>query len=104
MSELTLIVHIKAKHGREQALEQELRIAVPPTHEESGCLRFALHRSQSDPGAFLLVERWQSQAALDEHLRKPYLTRLLERLKDLAETSEAKAFDMVVVGEGRKLL
>lgn len=104
MSELTLIVHIKAKPGREQALEEELRNAVPPTHDEPGCLRFALHRSQSDAASFLLVERWRSQAALDEHLKKPYLTRLLDRLKDLAETSEAKAFDMVAVGDERKLL
>lgn len=104
MSELTLVVHIKAKPGREQALEQELRIAVPPTHEEPGCLRFALHRSPSDVGTFLLVERWRSQAALDEHLKQPYLTRLLDRLKELAEVSEAKSFDMVAVGDERKLL
>ena len=104
MSELTLVVHIRAKPGQADALEKELCIAVPPTHKEAGCLRFALHRSKTDSDAFLLVERWRSQQALDEHLKKPYLTHLLARLKDLAETSDARLFEMLAEGDPAKLL
>ena len=104
MSEITLIVHIKAKAGHEEALERALRAAVPPTHEEAGCLRFALHRASEGHGKFLLVERWTSQAALDAHLKKPYLTKLLAELKDLAETSEARPYQLISEGDARKLL
>jgi len=101
---LTLIVHIKARKGKEQALESELRRSVPPTHEEEGCVRFALHRSPKNPGNFLLVERWKSQGALDEHMKKPYLKDLLARLKDLAEHTEAQPYELLEEGDGAKLL
>lgn len=104
MSEITLIVKIKAKSGQEKAVERALRAAVAPTHTEKGCIRFALHRAPSDAATFLLVERWTSQATLDEHLKKPYLVTLLNSLKELAESSEASSYEMLAEGEPGKLL
>ena len=104
MAEITVIVHIKAKPGKAQALERELRAAIGPTHSEPGCLRFALHRSTSDKEAFLLVERWSSQQALDEHLKKPYLTHLLAQLKELAASSEASVHELLPEGSAAKLM
>ena len=37
------------------------------SREEPGCLRFEVYHSQSNPKVFLLVERWENQAALDVH-------------------------------------
>ncbi len=34
---------------------------------EPGCLRFEVYHSQKDPQLFVLVERWESQEALDLH-------------------------------------
>ncbi len=34
---------------------------------EPGCLRFEVYHSQADSQKFLLVERWESQQALDGH-------------------------------------
>jgi quinol monooxygenase YgiN len=42
---------------------------------EPGCLRFEVYQSNNDPARFLLAERWESQAALDEHRKaKAYTT------------------------------
>jgi quinol monooxygenase YgiN len=42
---------------------------------EPGCLRFEVYQSQNDAARFLLCERWESQAALDEHRKaKAYTT------------------------------
>jgi quinol monooxygenase YgiN len=104
MSEITLIVRVKAKLGREKALEHALRAVVSPTHLEPGCLRFALHRSTADTGTFLLVERWTGQSALDEHMKEPYLTRLLAELKELAEPSDVGTYELLQEGDIAKLL
>lgn len=37
------------------------------SRQEPGCLRFEAFESDSVPGTFLLVETWESQAALDQH-------------------------------------
>ena len=43
--------------------------------KEPGCLRFEVYHSQSNRKVFLLVERWESQAALDVHrTAKAYTT------------------------------
>lgn len=41
---------------------------------EPGCERFELYHSQSDAKVFILIERWSSAEALDQHrLAKAYV-------------------------------
>ena len=37
------------------------------SREEPGCLRFEVYHSQSEPKVFMLIERWESDEALDAH-------------------------------------
>ena len=37
------------------------------SRREPGCLRFEVYQSQKDPKVFLLIERWESEEALDAH-------------------------------------
>ncbi len=37
------------------------------SRQEPGCLRFEVYHSKKDPQLFLLVERWESDEALDAH-------------------------------------
>lgn len=42
---------------------------------EPGCIQFDAYQSSADPKRFFLHERWESQAALDEHRKaKAYTT------------------------------
>ncbi len=51
---------------------------------EPGCLRFEAYHSTTDPGRFLLHERWESAAALDEHrLAAAYTTIYRPRILPL---------------------
>jgi quinol monooxygenase YgiN len=104
MAELTLIVRITAKPGRAVELESALRDVVAPTHAEPGCIRFALHRLAGNPNVYLLVERWTSKQALEEHLDQPYLKRLLANLQEIAEPSEVAEYEMLSAGDTKKLI
>jgi quinol monooxygenase YgiN len=44
-------------------LKQQCKLS----REEPGCLRFEVYHSQSNARVFILVERWENQAALDVH-------------------------------------
>lgn len=48
-------------------LRELLAMQVNLSRQESGCVRFEAFESQSVPGTFILIERWESQAALDTH-------------------------------------
>ena len=77
MSGLTVMARAKAKPGREAELEQAMRAIVVPTHQESGCLRYALHRSLLDPSIFMTVEHWTAKEAVDQHFATAHVQALL---------------------------
>jgi quinol monooxygenase YgiN len=57
------------------SLRQLMASAAELSRTEPGCVRFEVYQSRNDPKRFLLHERWESQAALDQHRKaKAYTT------------------------------
>ncbi len=78
-----MVVVARAKPGSgDEALAAFAGVAVP-THAEEGCLTYALHRSVADPDEIVLVERWASREALDEHLASEHLAAFRAGSADL---------------------
>lgn len=103
MPELTVIAKAKARPGREADLERELRAIVAPTHAESGCLRYTLHRSLEDPTSFITIERWVSKEAIDKHFGAPHIQSLLSKAADLLTgLPEITVYQMLPEGQGDK--
>ena len=103
MSEVVVVGSLKARPGREDELEEALGGLVAPTHAETGCILYALHRALDDPARFAFVERWESREALDAHLGSPHVSKLLERADELlAEPADIVAYDARPLGEPRK--
>ncbi|WNM49789.1 putative quinol monooxygenase [Kitasatospora sp. CM 4170] len=57
--------------GSEQAAAFE-RLA-PIVRAEPGCLQYDLHRVSGEPDRFVLIERWESEAALAAHDATPHM-------------------------------
>ncbi len=102
MAELTVIARVKAKPGKEAELEQALRAVVGPTHAEPGCLRYALHRSTDDAATFVMVERWVSKAALDQHMETPHLKALRGKFKELLDGRDVGIYELLPEGTPEK--
>ncbi len=100
---VTVTARAKAKPGKEKELEAALRAVVPPTHDEHGCLRYAVHRGIEDPASFLVVERWVSKEALDAHLKTPHIQDLFKKVPALvAAPPEIVTFELLVAGNSAK--
>ena len=103
MPELTVVARIKAKRGREADLERELRAIVAPTHAESGCLRYTLHRSLEDPTLFTTIERWNSKEAIDQHFGTAHIQSLLTKAGELLMAPpEITVFELLPEGQSTK--
>lgn len=64
---------------------------------EPGCVRFDVFHSQADRKFFILVEAWESQAALDEHrLAKAYMEVYKPHVLPLVDRTPHPS-DLVVV-------
>ena len=67
-------------------LRELLTTQVVLSREEPGCVRFEALESQSVPGTFIVVERWESEAALDAHREAEAITTVyLPRIMPLVD-------------------
>ena len=64
----TVIAKIKAKEGREAAVEAACRKAVENALNEAGTLTYVFHRSLDDPTVFVAYEAYRDHAAFDAHV------------------------------------
>lgn len=67
MSELFIVVGLKAKAGKEDELRRDLSAVVEPSRNEDGNIRYDLFEDQNEPGRFVFVEEWASVEARTKH-------------------------------------
>ena len=77
MADLTVVAVIVAQPGKADVVRDALVALVPPTLREEGCLSYALSESAAQPGTFVTVETWRSQADVDAHMRTPHVQAAL---------------------------
>lgn len=67
---LHLFVRIDTR-GQTAKVAEALTACAPPSRAEPGCIEYRTFRG-ADGDALFLKEEWQSQAALDEHMKTPH--------------------------------
>lgn len=67
MSELFIIVGLKAAAGKEDELRRDLSVLVEPSRNEDGNIRYDLFEDRNQPGYFVFVEEWSSIEAQTKH-------------------------------------
>lgn len=73
---------------------------VVPTHDEAGCLSYALHRDTEDPSVLVIVERWTSQVALANHFVQPHMAIMRDRGAEfLAGEPSVHFLDPIAIGD-----
>jgi quinol monooxygenase YgiN len=70
-----VIARWTAKPGEEEAVAAALEKLAPPSREESGCLKYLVNRSLSDPRVFLLFEEYADEDAYKTHSESDHFAR-----------------------------
>ena len=81
-----VLARFVAKAGKEDARQSALTAAVPPTRRELGCYQYDLLVNANEPGEYCFVERWDDDAALDQHLEMPHVRKMLSEVENLVES------------------
>jgi quinol monooxygenase YgiN len=80
-----------------------LTTAIAATHAEPGCVAYALHRDVSEPARFVILEKWATADALEEHAQTPHLKQMFADLGPLlAAPPTITRTTPVPVGDGAK--
>lgn len=77
-----LIARLDAKPGQEALLAEALSELSAPSRAEAGCIQYDVCRSKEDAGKLLVLEEWETQEALDEHMETPHFKAFLEKAAD----------------------
>ena len=73
---------ITAKPGQREAILKEFRANMPTVHAEKGCIEYGPavdaegigpFQAALGPDSFVVVEKWESPAALEAHLKAPHM-------------------------------
>lgn len=84
-TQVSLVVRLKAKKGMGARLQQAAIKLIPLTRAEPGCIEYNFHVSSQEPDSFLFYENWIDQAALDKHLKMPYLVEFKALLDEILQ-------------------
>jgi quinol monooxygenase YgiN len=76
------IAQLQCKDGHADRVAAALSELVGPSRAEPGCLSYDPCRSLSDPNRLLVLEEWESQAALDAHMATPHFRAFVESVGD----------------------
>lgn len=86
-----VVAKLKAKDDyieEVSSLTQELHDS---THKiDVGCLRYDLYSESSDRNAFVFLEKWESQAALETHLNSFHVKEFQAKTEHMLEDTEIK--------------
>lgn len=85
MINVTAAITVKAGHG--PAFEQAVAEARPRVLANPACLRYDLQRVRRSEGNYLMLETWESPAALKEHGASDAFAALGKTLAELLSSS-----------------
>ena len=75
-----LIAHLHAQSAHADAVAAALLELAGPSRAEAGCVMYDVCRSKADRNKLLVLEEWESQAALDAHMATPHFKAFVERI------------------------
>lgn len=80
---------ITAKPRKREVLLEAFKAIVPVVRAEAGCIEYGPAIDATDaqpafgPDTFVVIEKWESLAALKAHAAAPHMAAYGERTKDL---------------------
>ena len=102
MAEIVVVGAFTAKPGKEEDAKHAFARLIEPTHNEPGCILYALHRGADDPARLAFIERWATREDLDAHLKSDHVADVLRRADELFETSDITVYNPLPGGEPTK--
>jgi quinol monooxygenase YgiN len=103
MTEIIVVASFVALPGKEKELEVFLADLLEETHNEPGCLLYALNRGVHDPSRLVYVERWENLELLTQHLHSDHIQKALAEVDAyLAQDHDIVYYEEVPGGHADK--
>ena len=87
-----ILTHIKmnVRPEKRKELRQTIRSIVQEVRKENGCVDSTFYQNAENENDFFLIEEWETQQALDDHLQSAGFTVLMGARSLLSRPAEIK--------------
>ena len=85
-------VYQEGKAEEAIALYDEL---VKETRKENGCIAYDLFRDKKDPDILTMIEQWESDEALEKHMKSEHFTRIVPMIAKMRKSSELNIYELI---------
>jgi len=92
--EFRMLVRFQVRNEHGPQLLTAFEVPLTETRIEEGNLDYRVVRLATSQETFLVLEHWRDLAALDAHLKQPYLEKLLGDLESIL--AEPPAVDVLI--------
>jgi quinol monooxygenase YgiN len=97
------MLRIPLATDRHAEVLEVLRSIQGPVLAQKGCRDYRIYSEQGQEPAVVLVERWESKAALEAHIQSDAYRRILSAI-ELAGGPPEMSFEVVSASEGMELV
>lgn len=70
------------KEEKREEFLTDIKELIKSTLQEKGCIAYHLYESIEEANAFIMVESWENQQAIDNHNQNPLLHKLGQNLAE----------------------
>jgi quinol monooxygenase YgiN len=89
-SVMAMVVRMKVLPQKRKELLQTVKGLIQRTRKQKGCISCHFHQDIEDEDAFILVDEWETQDKLDNHLGSDHFGVLVGAMNLLSEPTEIK--------------
>lgn len=87
-----VIMKSVVKEGKLVEYKQLSAKMVEETKKEAGCVFYESCEAIDNPNSQTVIEKWESQEALDAHMKTAHFTEIVPKLRELRESSEMSKY------------
>ena len=97
MKPIVVIATLVMKESVSEGVLDALTALHHATHQEDeGCVQYDLHTDPSNPNVYVFVETWQSEALLDEHMKKAHFKAFQGALSGKVESMSIQKLEKIL--------
>src|SRR3954464_7715926 len=77
---IVVVGKVSTDEARRADLVRAGQAVAQASRAEAGCLGYRLYQDTEDPDAYVFIEEWESQQALDDHFATPHVAEFMQAI------------------------
>ena len=82
---ISIVAKFKVNKGEEEKFLSLTEKLGKASRAETGCIEYVLHKHTTKKQTYCMLEKWQNQAAIDEHNNSRHFTEIVPLLTEIAK-------------------